>query len=42
MARVLVVEDDLDLRALVEMRLKRLGHLVLAVGSGAEATKASS
>ena len=36
-ARVLVVDDDPDLRALVEVRLKRLGHLVLAVGSGAEA-----
>lgn len=37
MARVLVVDDDPGVRALVEVRLKRLGHLVLAVGSGAEA-----
>lgn len=37
MARVLLVEDDPDLRVLVEVRLKRLGHLVLTVGSAVEA-----
>ncbi len=37
MARVLVVEDDPDLRSLVEVRLGRVGHQVRAVGSGAEA-----
>ncbi len=37
MARVLLVEDDPDIRTLVEVRLRRLGHLVLGVGSGDEA-----
>ena len=37
MPRVLLVEDDPDLRAMVEVRLRRIGHLVLSVGSGREA-----
>lgn len=37
MAKVLVVEDDPDIRALVEVRLRRLGHRVMSVGSGEEA-----
>ncbi len=36
-AKVLVVEDDPDIRALVEVRLRRLGHRVMSVGSGEEA-----
>lgn len=37
MADVLVVEDDADIRALLEIRLARLGHRVTGVGSGEEA-----
>ena len=37
MAKVLVVEDDADIRGLVENRLRRHGHRVVAVGSGEEA-----
>ena len=37
MAKVLVVEDDVDIRGLVENRLRRHGHRVVAVGSGEEA-----
>lgn len=37
MTRVLLVEDDPDLRAMVEVRLRRLGHLVVSVGSALEA-----
>jgi len=37
MAKVLVVEDDPDIRALVEVRVGRMGHLVVGVGSGQEA-----
>ena len=37
MARVLVVEDDQDIRTLLEVRLRTAGHRVLGVGSGEEA-----
>ena len=37
MARVLVVEDDPDIRQLVELRLRGLGHRVVAASSGPEA-----
>lgn len=37
MTRVLLVEDDPDIRGMVEVRLRRLGYLVVGVGSGAEA-----
>ncbi|WP_380176253.1 response regulator [Kineococcus sp. DHX-1] len=37
MARVLVVEDDPDIRQLVELRLRGLGHRVVSAPSGAEA-----
>jgi CheY-like chemotaxis protein len=37
MARVLVVDDDDDIRALVSMRLKAAGHRVVAVGNGGDA-----
>ena len=37
MAKVLVVEDDMDIRGLVENRLRRHGHRVVSVGSGEEA-----
>jgi len=40
MAKVLVVEDDVDLRGLVENRLRRHGHRVVSVGSGEEALAA--
>lgn len=37
MARVLVVDDDDDIRALVSMRLKAAGHRVVAVAKGDDA-----
>lgn len=37
MAKVLVVEDDPDIRGMVELRLRREGHRVLCAGSGEEA-----
>src|SRR5688572_9672993 len=37
MARVLVVDDDADVRKLVQVWLRRGGHQVIAVASGAEA-----
>ena len=40
MAKVLVVEDDVDIRGLVETRLRRHGHRVVSVGSGEEALAA--
>lgn len=40
MAKVLVVEDDPDIRTLVETRVRRMGHLVVGVGSAEEAVAA--
>ncbi|MEX0874279.1 MAG: response regulator [Actinomycetota bacterium] len=37
MARVMVVDDDPDLLALVEIQLRQHGHLVSKASSGAEA-----
>ena len=37
MPRVLVVEDDPDLRTLLEVRLRQCGHRVVTAGSGQEA-----
>ncbi len=37
MSRVLVVDDEPDIRALVEFRLRKAGHRVLAAGSAREA-----
>ena len=37
MAKILVVDDDVDIRTLVETRLRRLGHRVVCAGSGEEA-----
>lgn len=37
MAKVLVVEDDPDIRGLVELRLRREGHRVVSAASGEEA-----
>ncbi len=39
MARVLIVDDDRDIRDLVELRLTRAGHEVLAAGDGPEALR---
>ena len=38
--RVLVVDDDADIRALVARRVRSEGHAVIDVGSGAEALTA--
>lgn len=40
MARVLVVDDDADIRALVSRRVRSEGHAVIDVGSAAEALTA--
>ena len=40
MSKVLVVEDEADIRRLLEMRLSRLGHQVISTGSAAEAMTA--
>lgn len=37
MAKILVVDDDADIRTLVETRLRRLGHRVVSAGTGEEA-----
>ncbi|MGH2771991.1 MAG: response regulator [Actinomycetota bacterium] len=37
MARVLVVDDDVDILNLVTARLRRAGHQVVSAGSGKEA-----
>ena len=42
MSRVLVVEDDIDIRRLLEIRLARMGHCVTSVGSAADAQAAIS
>ena len=40
MARILVADDDVDIRELVEFKLSTLGHDVVAVGDGAAAIDA--
>ena len=40
MARILVADDDVDIRELVEFKLSTLGHEVVAVGDGAAAIEA--
>ena len=40
MARILVADDDVDIRELVEFKLTSLGHDVVAVGDGAAAVDA--
>jgi DNA-binding response OmpR family regulator len=40
MARILVVDDDPDLRGLVEFRLRKAGHQVVAAGDGESAIAA--
>ncbi|MCD4534401.1 response regulator [Nocardioides sp. cx-169] len=37
MARIVVADDDVDIRELVEFKLSTLGHDVVAVGDGAAA-----
>jgi two-component system, OmpR family, response regulator MtrA len=37
MARILVADDDVDIRELVEFKLSTLGHEIVAVGDGAAA-----
>jgi two-component system response regulator MtrA len=39
-ARILVADDDVDIRELVEFKLSTLGHDVVAVADGAAAIKA--
>ena len=40
MARILVADDDIDIRELVEFKLSTLGHDVVAVADGAAAIDA--
>ncbi|WP_121258070.1 response regulator transcription factor [Nocardioides ferulae] len=40
MARILVADDDVDIRELVEFKLSTLGHDIVAVADGAAAVEA--
>jgi len=40
MARILVADDDVDIRELVVLKLTSMGHLVVAVADGAAAVRA--
>ena len=40
MARIVVADDDVDIRELVEFKLSTMGHEVVAVGDGAAAIEA--
>ena len=40
MARILVADDDIDIRELVEFKLSTLGHDIVAVTDGAAAIDA--
>ena len=40
MARILVADDDVDIRELVEFKLSTLGHEIVAVADGAAAVDA--
>ena len=40
MARILVADDDVDIRELVEFKLTTMGHDIVAVGDGASAIDA--
>ena len=40
MARILVADDDVDIRELVEFKLTTMGHDIVAVGDGAAAIDA--
>lgn len=40
MARIVVADDDVDIRELVEFKLTAMGHEVVAVGDGAAALEA--
>ena len=40
MARILVADDDVDIRELVEFKLSTLGHEIVAVNDGAAAVEA--
>jgi len=39
-ARILVADDDVDIRELVEFKLSTMGHEIVAVGDGAAAIEA--
>ncbi|WP_148614794.1 response regulator transcription factor [Nocardioides rubriscoriae] len=40
MARIVVADDDVDIRELVEFKLSTMGHVIVAVGDGAAAIEA--
>ncbi|GAB2883699.1 response regulator transcription factor [Nocardioides pacificus] len=40
MARIVVADDDVDIRELVEFKLSTMGHDIVAVGDGAAALEA--
>ena len=40
MARILVADDDVDIRELIEFKLSTLGHEIIAVNDGAAAVDA--